>query len=197
MALIELGGWMMWPLLGVSVAALAIIVERALVLWSCPFPDREFAALLLEAASSGDIMPLAEKLERFGRFREFGRLLARPGLPNREAALRLAGELAVGRLEAHLPLLSVLGRIAPLMGLLGTILGMIVTFSRIANAASGVDMTLLAGGIWQALLTTAAGLCIAIPVLFFLSCFQSRVRRVAEALSRAGNVALTARDGMA
>ena len=70
---------------------------------------------------------------------------ARP-FPNREAALRLAGETVLERLEARLSLLSVLARLAPLMGLLGTILGMITTFSRIAEARSGVDMSLLAGG---------------------------------------------------
>lgn len=56
-------------------------------------------------------------------------------------------------------------------------------------------MSLLAGGIWQALLTTAAGLCIAIPALFFLSCFQGKVRRVADALNKAGNAALLADGG--
>ena len=109
--------------------------------------------------------------------------------------MRLAGETVLERLEARLSLLSVLARLAPLMGLLGTILGMITTFSRIAEARSGVDMSLLAGGIWQALLTTAAGLCIAIPALFFLSCFQGKVRRVADALNKAGNAALLADGG--
>ena len=191
MGLMVLGGWMMWPLLAVSVAALAIIVERALVFMGCPFPDRAFSGLVLEAARSGDVGPLAARLRRVPMLRDFADLLDGPAL-NRETALRLAGEAVLARLETRLSLLSVLSRLAPLMGLLGTILGMIATFSRIAGAASGVDMTLLAGGIWQALLTTAAGLCIAIPALFFLAVFQGRARRVAEALNRAGNAALLA-----
>ena len=185
MGLIELGGWMMWPLLAVSVAALAIVVERALVFMGCPFPDSRFPGLVLEAMRTGDVRPLAARLEAVPSLRDFAALLGSP-LPNREAALRLAGETVLERLEARLSLLSVLARLAPLMGLLGTILGMITTFSRIAEARSGVDMSLLAGGIWQALLTTAAGLCIAIPALFFLSCFQGKVRRVADALNKAG-----------
>lgn len=193
MGLIELGGWMMWPLLAVSVAALAIIVERTLVFMGCPFPDARFPGLVSEAARTGDVRPLAARLEAVPPLRDFAALLAGP-IPNREAALRLCGEALLERLEARLSLLSVLARLAPLMGLLGTILGMIATFSRIAEARSGVDMASLAGGIWQALLTTAAGLCIAIPALFFLSCFQSRVRRVADALNKAGNAALLA-DG--
>lgn len=194
MGLIELGGWMMWPLLAVSVAALAIVVERALVFMGCPFPDSRFPGLVLEAMHTGDVRPLAARLEAVPSLRDFAALLGSP-LPNREAALRLAGETVLERLEARLSLLSVLARLAPLMGLLGTILGMITTFSRIAEARSGVDMSLLAGGIWQALLTTAAGLCIAIPALFFLSCFQGKVRRVADALNKAGNAALLADGG--
>lgn len=54
MGLIELGGWMMWPLLAVSVAALAIVVERALVFMGCPFPDSRFPGLVLEAMRTGD-----------------------------------------------------------------------------------------------------------------------------------------------
>ena len=192
--LIELGGWMMWPLLAVSVAALAIVVERALVFMGCPFPDSRFPGLVLEAMRTGDVRPLAARLEAVPSLRDFAALLGSP-LPNREAALRLAGETVLERLETRLSLLSVLARLAPLMGLLGTILGMITTFSRIAEARSGVDMSLLAGGIWQALLTTAAGLCIAIPALFFLSCFQGKVRRVADALNKAGNAALLADGG--
>ena len=63
MGLIELGGWMMWPLLAVSVAALAIVVERALVFMGCPFPDSRFPGLVLEAMRTGDVRPLAARLE--------------------------------------------------------------------------------------------------------------------------------------
>lgn len=126
MGLIELGGWMMWPLLAVSVAALAIVVERALVFMGCPFPDSRFPGLVLEAMRTGDVRPLAARLEAVPSLRDFAALLGSP-LPNREAALRLAGETVLERLEARLSLLSVLARLAPLMGLLGTILGMITT----------------------------------------------------------------------
>lgn len=190
MALIELGGWMMWPLLLVSVVALTVIVERGLVLWSCPFPDRRFGAQILEATRTGDMTPLRDSLHKTLVLRTFADLLTDTAHPQREAALRLAGEAVLARMENRLPLLGVLTRMAPLMGLLGTITGMITTFSRIAGAQSGVDMTLLAGGIWQALLTTATGLGIAIPTLFFLYCFQNRVRRMAEALTSLGNTAL-------
>lgn len=197
MSLMREGGWMMWPLLAVSIAALAIIVERSLALLGFGFPDRKFDALLLQATSTGNIQELAAAMGRYRRLAAFSRAMTDPDIPEaaRENTLRLAGEMVVSRLEAHLPLLSILARLAPLMGLLGTILGMITTFAHIANASSGVDMTLLSEGIKQALLTTATGLFIAIPSLFFLYFFQGKARKVADALSQAGNLAVSAQGG--
>ena len=123
--------------------------------------------------------------------RRFAALLTASGTC-REAALRIEGEAVIQRLEARLPLLSILARLAPLMGLLGTVLGMIQTFSEISNAQAGVNMNQLAGGIWQALITTAAGLIIAIPALFFLHQFRTRIDTVASALSEAANAVLAA-----
>lgn len=79
-------------------------------------------------------------------------------------------------MDKRLPLLATLGRISPLLGLLGTIIGMIQTFAVIAQSRSGIDMELLAEGIWQALITTATGLIIAIPAVFATGfSFRSRV----------------------
>jgi biopolymer transport protein ExbB len=191
--LIEMGGWVMWPLLLVSVTALGIIVERGLFLSSFPFPGKEFPALLLETTRTGDPSALAGSLGASGPLSDFGRILGDMDYPNKEAALRVAGGAVVRQLEAGLPTLSLLTRVAPLLGLLGTVFGMITTFSRISEARSGVDMNMLAGGIWQALLTTAAGLCIAIPALFFLNHYQNRARRAAKALAEAGNTVLLLR----
>jgi len=190
MELFLLGGWMMWPLLAVSIAVLAIVIERGLVVQSCPFPDSEFAGRLLTAMRVGDLAPVVEKMDAVPLLRDFAAALGGESTGNQEAMLRIAGEEALAKLEARLPLLSLLSRVAPLMGLLGTIQGMITTFSRIAESQSGVDMPLLAGGIWQALITTAAGLVIAIPALFCLHLFQGKARRVAATLNEAGNAAL-------
>lgn len=190
MNLFLMGGWMMWPLALVSVTVTAIVVERFLLFSSCPFPAGDFTARL-EKAVEGDAEPLLEALDRVPLLRRFSALLKARGKAG-EAALRIEGETIVKKLEAHLSLLGILARLAPLMGLLGTVLGMISAFSEIANAQAGVNMNQLAGGIWQALITTAAGLFIAIPALFFLHCFERRVDAVASALSEAAN-ACTAR----
>lgn len=188
MDILLMGGWMMWPLTLISITATAIIVERLLLFSSFRFPPRS-ASALLEEAVRGNRAPLLAELEKVERLRRFASLLSADG-PGKEAALRIEGEAVVKALEARLPLLSILARLAPLMGLLGTVLGMIETFSEIANAQAGVNMNQLAGGIWQALITTAAGLIIAIPSLFFLHYFQTRVQQAAEALSETANAVL-------
>ena len=189
MNIFMMGGWMMWPLALVSIMVTAIIIERFLLFSSCPFPSGDFTERL-EKAVEGDTAPLLEALGNVALLKRFAGIMA-GSHANREASLRIEGEAVVRKLEKHLSMLSILARLAPLMGLLGTVLGMISTFSEIANAQAGVNMNQLAGGIWQALITTAAGLVIAIPALFFLHHFQSRVNAVASALSEAANAMLS------
>ncbi|MDO6806083.1 MotA/TolQ/ExbB proton channel family protein, partial [Wenyingzhuangia sp. 1_MG-2023] len=81
----------------------------------------------------------------------------------REETLRLA-RIEVGKLTQGLRPLEVIANIAPLLGLFGTVLGMIEAFQAMEAAGSKVDPAVLSGGIWQALLTTAGGLAVAIPV---------------------------------
>ena len=189
MNIFMMGGWMMWPLALVSVMVTAIIIERFLLFSSCPFPAGDFTTRL-EKAVEGEAAPLLKAVGNVALLKRFADIMASTHA-NREASLRIEGEAVVRRLEKHLSMLSILARLAPLMGLLGTVLGMISTFSEIANAQAGVNMNQLAGGIWQALITTAAGLVIAIPALFFLHHFQSRVTAVASALSEAANAMLS------
>ena len=188
-----MGGWMMWPLALISIMAAAIIIERGLFYFSFTFPGGNFAALL-EKAAAGDPAPLSGELAGIPMLSRYAAILAGGG-ENLEAMLRVEGESVLKKLEARLSMLSVLARLAPLMGLLGTVFGMISTFSEIANASTGVNMNQLAGGIWQALITTAAGLCIAIPALFFLHLFQKRAADAADALAEAANVVLSLRKG--
>jgi len=188
-----MGGWMMWPLALVSMAALAIIIERILFFSSFSFPGRDFPSLL-EKASGGDVQPLLESMRKETLLRRLAGLLgSAQGVS--ESALRAECATVSASLEKRLSMLALLAKLAPLMGLLGTIFGMIATFSEIASATSGINMNQLAGGIWQALVTTAAGLCIAIPALFFLHLFQKRVDRITSALSESADMALSIRAG--
>ena len=81
------------------------------------------------------------------------------------------------RLRSHLRALEIIGTLSPLLGLLGTVLGMIEAFRQLEMAGSQVDPAILSGGIWQALLTTAVGLTVAIPVVLAHSWLERRVER--------------------
>jgi len=84
---------------------------------------------------------------------------------SKEAEIARVGSSDIRYLESHLRGLEMTAMISPLMGLLGTVIGMINAFSKLSSAGSHVDPSLLAGGIWEALLTTAGGLAVAIPAL--------------------------------
>lgn len=81
------------------------------------------------------------------------------------------------KLERGLSTLDMVAQLAPLLGLFGTVLGMIEAFRKLQDAGSSIDPSLLAGGIWVALLTTAAGLAVAMPTSLVLSWFEARMRR--------------------
>lgn len=86
-------------------------------------------------------------------------------------------EARFARLESGFKVLDVVAQLAPLLGLFGTVLGMIEAFRTLQDAGSAVDPSLLAGGIWVALLTTAAGLVVAMPAALVLSWFEGRMHR--------------------
>lgn len=112
-------------------------------------------------------------------------LRARPD--DREAALALAGQAAAEEMEAmtrHMRLLDGVVQAAPMLGLLGTVTGMIEAFARLAETSGAADPAVLAGGIWTALTTTAAGLGIAIVFYFVSIWFESRIAAERAALER-------------
>ncbi|MGX0976802.1 biopolymer transport protein ExbB [Roseovarius sp. MBR-51] len=105
------------------------------------------------------------------------RAFATDGASDNAAVRRLAAEADArfSRLERGFRFLDTVAQVAPLLGLFGTVLGMIEAFQALQSAGSQVDPSLLAGGIWVALLTTAAGLAVAMPASVVLSWFESRM----------------------
>lgn len=101
------------------------------------------------------------------------------------------------RLERGLSTLDTVAQLAPLLGLFGTVLGMIEAFQKLQAAGNSVDPSLLAGGIWVALLTTAAGLAVAMPTSLILSWFEARMRRERVFANRAIRTVLAPGHGMA
>ena len=176
--LVKSGGWLMAPIILCSIAAMAIIVER---LWS----------LQRERVVPEDLVARAwrwvttEELtdERIQALREgspLGRVLA-AGLDSRDLDRELmkesveeVGRHVVHELERYLNALGTIAAITPLLGLLGTVIGMIKVFAVITAQGVG-EPRLLAGGISEALITTAAGLTVAIPSLLFHRVLRGRV----------------------
>ncbi len=95
--------------------------------------------------------------------------------PDLRARLEAEAEIAFAQLERGFRLLDSVAQLAPLLGLFGTVLGMIEAFQALQNAGSAVDPSLLAGGIWVALLTTAVGLGVAMPTSLILSWFDGKM----------------------
>jgi len=104
---------------------------------------------------------------------------------DRENEVSIIGEKQIRTLEFLLKPLEVIANIAPLLGLLGTVIGMITAFSKLENAGSKVDPSILAGGIWEALLTTAFGLIVAIPALGAFYWLDGKVDKVREDMRHA------------
>lgn len=176
--LIKAGGWVMWPLLGISVLALAIVVERFWTLrrrsvlppglgeevreWARnPHLDPRHIDALRENSPLGEV--LAAALDVRDRSREILR-----------ERIEDVGRRVMHQLERFLNTLGTIASAAPMLGLLGTVIGMMRLFLGILDHGIG-DMTQLAGGIGQALITTATGICVAIPALVFHRYFRGLV----------------------
>ncbi|MFP4131517.1 MotA/TolQ/ExbB proton channel family protein [Thiohalospira sp.] len=176
--LIRSGGWIMWPLLLCSVVAVAIIAERFWSLRPSRVVPPHLVARIWHWQGQGKL-----DNRRLAELREgspLGRVLA-AGLVNlhhdREVmkeSIEEAGRQVVLELERFLNTLGTIASITPLLGLLGTVIGMIKVFATITSAGLG-DPSELAGGISEALITTATGLAIAIPSLMFYRYFRGRV----------------------
>jgi biopolymer transport protein ExbB len=168
----------MWPILACSVAALAIVMER---LWSLR-RSRVLPPALMEQVRQWERtgrVPL-QNMEALVESSPYGRVVG-AGLVNRNRGRQIireavedAGRHVVHELERYLNSLGTISQITPLLGLLGTVIGMIRVFNVITLQGVG-DPTVLAGGISEALITTAAGLTVAIPSLMFYRYFRGRV----------------------
>jgi biopolymer transport protein ExbB len=176
--LIKSGGIMMFPLILSSIIALAIIIERFIALRLSkvvPPADVERARKLAGLSKVSDA-----QLDELRNNSLVGRVLA-TGLESRELPRHImkenveeAGRHAVYELERYLPALGTIATAGPLMGLLGTVMGMISAFSAINHAGMG-NPAELAAGIAEALVSTAIGLFVAIPALMFHRYFRAKV----------------------
>ena len=176
--LFKAGGWVMWPILLCSIIAVAIIAERFWSLRTKRITPKNLVAQVYQWEKVGHLD--SKRIVALRKSSPLGRILA-AGLVNRKHSRDVMKESVeeVGRHVAHelerfLNALGTIASISPLLGLYGTVLGMIKVFAVITTHGVG-DPSVLADGISTALITTAAGLSVAIPSLLFHRYFRGKV----------------------
>lgn len=176
--LIQAGGWLMWPIIACSVVAMAIIIERLWMLRTSRVVPDDLVSQVWQLHRRQEIN--SSRIKSIAEGSPLGRILA-AGLTNRfhskevmKEAIEEVGRQVVHELERYLNTLGTIASISPLLGLLGTVIGMIKVFAAITTAGVG-NPAVLAGGISEALITTAAGLSVAIPSLMFHRYLSGRV----------------------
>ncbi len=174
-AIYELGGPVVVLMMVLSVLSLAVIlwkfwqfsrlgvgwntqISQAIIAWDAGDEDNAAQALSKSKNALADVLKTRQV-----------------NGPKTRIEAKASAHLA--RLESGFRILDSIAQIAPLLGLFGTVLGMISAFQALQEAGNSVDPSLLAGGIWVALLTTAAGLAVAMPTSLVLTFFDSRVAR--------------------
>jgi biopolymer transport protein ExbB len=187
---IQKGGLLMWPILVCSIISIAVFAERFFYFHRATInvgeflkglanliQRRNFAEALHESA--GTPGPIARVIHA---------AIIRHDAPRSELReiVQEAGQLEVPRLERYLGVLATLAFLAPLLGLLGTVTGMIEAFGTISSHGGYATVTELSSGIYKSLLTTAAGLVVATPTFVAYSYLSSRVNAILHEIERAG-----------
>lgn len=176
------GGYIMIPLAVLLLAVIYVFTERCIVIGRASREDSTFMKRIREYVHEGDIES-AENLCRKTNS-PYSRLIAkglsRIGRPMNDVlvAIENAGNLEVAELGKGFPVLSTTAAGAPMLGFLGTVAGMIDAFYSLASAGTAANITVLSSGIYQALVTTVAGLVVGILALFAYNYLTARVNRV-------------------
>jgi biopolymer transport protein ExbB len=176
--IIQAGGWLVWPIIACSMVSVTIIIERTIALRRKRVLPARLTVQVREWARLGRVAQ--SHVEELRGSSPLGKIIA-SGVLTRDRrrevireSIEETGRHVVHELERYLNTLGTIASISPLLGLLGTVIGMIRVFNVITLQGVG-DPTILAGGISEALITTAAGLTVAIPSLMFYRYFRGRI----------------------
>ncbi|MCC6488941.1 MAG: MotA/TolQ/ExbB proton channel family protein [Candidatus Hydrogenedentes bacterium] len=180
--IIQEGGVLMYPIIVCSVVALAIAIERFLTLRRATIDTREFMDAMRTVLRQNRIQEAVTICDEtdapVARIMKAGVLKHNRSKEDIREAIEDAGHLEIPRLERYMSALATCANIAPLLGLLGTVQGMIKCFATIQHKQGQVNPSDLAEGIGNALITTAAGLTVAIPALVVYNYFVTRVENM-------------------
>ena len=185
--LVTAGGWLMLPILFSSIIVLAICAERLFTLNAKKISPPHLLATVWKQLKAGELD--ATRLRTLRQSSPLGRILA-AGLSNAghgrdvmKESIQEAASHVVHDLERYLNTLGTIAAVTPLLGLLGTVMGMIKVFAEIMAQGTG-NASVLAGGISEALITTAAGLSVAIPALVMHRYFVGRIDGIVVGLEQ-------------
>lgn len=185
------GGLLMWPILLCSMVSAAIILERFCCFYRARtgkpsiFPR---VKALLKDGKTDEAFKLCEKTPGpIAHILAVGIHIRNRSVEEKEKLISKAGSKIIRHLDKNLRVLAVISNVATLLGLLGTVTGMIRVFMKIQELGGRVDAVVLAGGIWEALITTAAGLFVAIPALVAYHYFEGRVDDVSSQMKDAAS----------
>ena len=173
------GGWLMIVLLILSIIAIYIFGNKWWMIRKAGTIDKNFMKDIHDLIHEGKIksaLALCEKYDSpVARLVEKGiERIGRP-LPDIQAAVENMGNVEVARLEKGLPMLATIAGGAPMIGFLGTVSGMIQAFFRMSTAGNNIDITLLSGGIYEAMVTTVGGLFVGIIAYFGYNFLTSQI----------------------
>lgn len=180
LSFLDLGGPVVALLLVLSVISVATILLKLWQFVQAGVGRRsklETALILWDQGAQDDAIALARQSRSHIRHIMLEAMSAKGPFAPLSERLGTRSEAQITRLESGFRLLDSIAQIAPLLGLFGTVLGMISAFQNLQDAGSSVDPSLLAGGIWVALLTTAVGLAVAMPTSLMLTWLESRTAR--------------------
>ena len=180
------GGWLMVPLALLRVVSVYIFFERFFAITSASHEDKSFMDRIKEYIHSGEIdkaLELCKKTDSpYSRMIEKG--VSRIGRPMNDVlvAIENVGNMEVAKLEKGFSWLATTAAGAPMIGFLGTVTGMVQAFFSLASAGNNSNVSILASGIYEALVTTVAGLIVGIVALFAYNYLTSRVNKVMNKL---------------
>ena len=176
------GGWVMLPIVLLSILAVYIFIERFIVIRKASKEENNFMNNIRDFMHEGRIesaLTLARNNNSpIARMIEKGVLRLGKPLNDINAAIENVGKLEIAKLEKNIAVIATVAAVAPMLGFLGTVMGMVRAFYDMSMAGNNIDISLLSSGIYQAMVTTVAGLIVGIIALVFYNILVARIEKI-------------------
>ena len=188
--IIEKGGVVSWILLIISVITVGIIILKFIQFAMLKLNNTSFVSTVLDALLSNSNDEVVISSLEYNRHPIAVTMLqtinmVKNGNKNLHDNIQIIGNIELIRLRVYVSWLDTIAHIAPMVGLLGTVIGMIKAFHELSLAGTQVDITTLSTGIWEALITTAFGLVISVVALIAVNIFETQIEKTKENMSMA------------